>query len=215
MTLTGIVGLNGTKNLTTQANGAITVTTNDQKSSGYAIVPAFTYFISDKFEAGLALALTKNTSTTDNHLSPGNPNPATVKTATPFNGVGLLGNYYFVNESRFGFYGGLQFAVGGGTARTTNTFLNAPDQTVDTKNSGSTFGLNTGFVYFVRRNWALNASLGVLSFNSLKSETTNAGTTTTSKSSGWVFGVNGVMVNIGVKFFLSGGNGGATTTTTP
>lgn len=216
MTLTGIVGVNGGKSLVTQTNGNVTVTTNDQKTSGFAFVPAFTYFLSDRIEAGIALALTKNTTTSDFHPVTGNPNPATQKVESPLNGAGLLANYYFVNESRFGFYGGLQFGLGGGKGRVTTTYLTAPNTVVETKNSGSTVGLNTGFVYFVRRNWALNASLGLLSFNSTKSVTENGGgTTTTAKNSGWVFGVNGVIVNIGVKFFLSGGNGSATTTTTP
>lgn len=214
MTLTGIVGVSGGKNLVTSTNGNITATTNDQKTSSFAFVPSFTYFLSDRIEAGIALGLTKTTTNSDFHIAPGNPGPATQKVESPFNGVALLGNYYFVNESRFGFYGGLQLGVGGGTQKVTTTFLNAPNTIVETKNSGSTFGLNTGFVYFVRHNWALNASLGLLSFNSTKSETENSGTTTNSKSSGWVFGVNGVMVNIGVKFFLSGGNGAPATTTT-
>lgn len=201
--ITGTIGLGGNKQTTTQeiAQGNQTLPFNTEvKTSQMTILPAASYFLSDNMEAGIALLINKSKNVT-NYLSP-NSNLHDVKKENPLTGLALFGNYYFKSAEKYSCYVGAQLGFGGGTSKVTTTPNNGPTTIVETKNSGSTFGFNTGFLYFVKPNFALNGSLGLLSFNSTKAVSTNNGVTTTTKNGSWAFGVNGVLINIGVKLFL-------------
>jgi hypothetical protein len=217
MAITGTVGFNGSKNsiTTTNVNTSTTTPAFDQKISGFAFVPAFSYFFTDRVEGGLALALTKSTTTNDFHPSGGNPNATrTTKSENPLNGVALFGNYYFRVERNYACYGGIQLGVGSGTGKVTTTPVVGDATIVETQNNGSTFGLNAGFIYFVRSNLAFNTNFGLLSFNNIKTESTSSGTRTNTENSSWVLGVNGIIVNIGLKLFLRTNADAGTTTAT-
>lgn len=204
MALTGTIGFSGSKNLTEETTNNMTVTTWDQTTRGRLIMPAFSYFISEKIEGGLAFILMNSTTMNDYH--PTNSFPSTLKereTVTPFNGVGLFGNYYFKNERKYACYGGIQFGLGSGTSKSTNTYVSDPSTTFESKTSSTTFGFNAGVLYFVRHNLALNANFGLLSINSTTTTSSNAGTDTESKGSNWMVGVNGTVVNIGLKYILN------------
>jgi len=203
--ITGTVGLNGGKNSNSQTDlsNSTTTTTFDQKTSGFAFVPAISYFFSDKIEGGLALAFMKSTTTNNFHPTGGNPNSTnSQKTENPLTAFGLFGNYYFKNENKYSCYAGIQFGIGSGTGKVTTTLVNGNATIVETKNNGSTFGFNTGFLYFVKSNLALNANLGLLSFNTIKTESTSNNTTFNTKNNNWALGVNGIVINIGIKYFL-------------
>ena len=211
MALTGTIGLNGgkTENTSTDIPSSTTVTTFGQKRSGFAFVPAFSYFFTDRIEGGLALAITKSTTTNDFYP----PNVPTAqkeqKIESPLNGVGIFGNYYFRNDRNFACYGGIQFGVGSGNGKTTTTLVNGTSTTTDNKTNLSTFGFNTGLLFFVRENLAFNSNFGLISFNTTKTESTTGDNRTNSTASNWVVGVNGVIVNIGLKYFI-GKTGGMT-----
>jgi hypothetical protein len=205
MAITGTVGLSGNKNSTTQTStiSGTTTPTFDQKTSSFAFVPAFSYFVSNKLEVGVALAIMKSTTNTDFHPQGGNQfATSTTKSENPLNAFGVFANYYLMNEARYAWYVGAQFGIGGGTGKFTNKLVNGTETITETKNNGSIFGLNTGFLYFVKSNLALNANFGLLSFNTIKTESTSNNVTTNTKNSNWVFGVNGVIINIGLKYFL-------------
>jgi hypothetical protein len=216
LAVTGIIGLNGGNSETSQLdmNNSL-AKTSDSKNSSFNLIPSVTYFLSDKLEAGIAFALTNSKSTTN--YVPSSPFPGqTLKqeSKTPLNGFALLANYYFVNNAKFACYGGIQLGMGSGTGETTTTTSTAnpgvnTESTTETKNSGTTFGFNSGFLYFVKSNLAFNASLGLISLNSSKTEnmSTTGVVTSETKGSNWSVGVNGVIVNIGVKWFIMGGSG--------
>lgn len=206
MTITGVVGFNGSNNLTEQTNNTtnITQTTNDQKTKGYAFVPSFGYFLTDKIELAIALAIMKNTTETDFHPTTTFPGATRYRTVeNPLFAYALLANYYITMQKTYACYAGLQLGMGSGTGKTTTEFVDNTKTEVETKNNVSTFGLNGGFIYFVKANMALNANLGLLSFNRTKSESTSNDVTTKTNNGSWAFGVNGVMINIGIKYFLS------------
>lgn len=117
-------------------------------------------------------------------------------------GFGIYANYYFVNEDKFNMYGGLQFGIASGTGKVTTTPFVGNATIVETKNNFSTVGLNMGMLYFIKSNIALNGSVGLLSFNTTKTESTDSGVTTETKNGSWVFGFNGLIINIGVKVLL-------------
>lgn len=205
--ITGTIGLGGNKQTTTQeiAQGNPSQPFNTEiKTSQTTVLPAVSYFVSDKMEAGLALIFNKSKTIT-NYLSP-NANLHDVKNENPLTGLALFGNYYFKSAEKYSCYGGIQLGFGGGTRKVTTTPNNGPTTIVETKINGSTFGFNTGFLYFFKPNFALNGSLGLLSYNSTKSVSTNSGITTTIKNGNWVAGVNGVIINLGVKWFITKAN---------
>jgi opacity protein-like surface antigen len=208
MALTGIIGFNGGKSVTEQTTvpgGAVT-TTNDQKNKGRIIMPAFSYFVTDMIEAGVFVALTKTTQV--NEFPATNPfDQKTRENVNPLTAFGVFGNYYLKTAGPFNCYAGLQFGMGSGTGEVTTTLVNGTSTVVKTKNNGSTFGLNSGFIYFVKSNIALNINFALLSFNSTKAVTTGPGFETETKNSNWAFGVNGIIVNLGLKMFF--GNTGA------
>ncbi len=201
LAFTGTFGLGGSKQENTQTNLNTGVTSNtlDQKTKNLVFLPGVSYFVSDKLEAGIAFIVSKNTQI-NNYPQP-NLNRET-KSENPFTGFGIFGNYYFINQEKFHMYAGLQLGVGSGTGNVTTTQYSGNSTVVETKNNASTFGLNGGFIYFVKSNIALNGSLGLLSFNKLKTSSTSNNNTNKTDSGNWAFGVNGVIINIGVKVFL-------------
>ncbi len=211
LSFTGTVAFGGNKSTYTQmpVNNQ-TAFNNETKTSQMALLPAVGYFVSDRIEAGIGLLISKNTTTTTYVQIPP-PQPNNVYTTkqenvNPMNGFALFGNYYLKNEQLYAWYIGAQILSGGGTSQSTTTKSNGSVSITNSKNSGSAFGFNTGFLYFVRNNVALNGSLGLLSFNSTKNEFTGTnGFRSTTKSGGWAFGVNGLIVNIGVKLFIRKG----------
>jgi opacity protein-like surface antigen len=208
MALTGTIGFNGSKNLSEETSGNNTATTWDQTNRGRLIMPAFSYFVSDKIEGGLGLMLMSTKTMNDYHPNIILPNTVVKReTTSPFNGVLLFGNYYFKNEEKFACYGGVQLGVGSGTSTTETTLGDNTVNKTDVKNSGSTFGFNFGFLYFVRHNLALNANFGLVSFNSNKSSYTQGNTEYKTQNSDWTVGVNGTVVNIGLKFLLNRSQG--------
>ncbi|MCC6817989.1 MAG: outer membrane beta-barrel protein [Bacteroidia bacterium] len=206
MALTGTIGFNGSKNLTEEKDNTtnLTETTWDQTNRGRAIVPAFSYFVSDAIEVGLGLAFINSTTKNDYH--PNSSFPGTVKEReyrNPFTGFAILGNYYFKNERKYACYGGLQIGLGGGTGTTETTTVDGTTTKFESKSKGSTFGFNFGLLYFVRHNLALNANFGLLSLNSTTTTSSNNNIDSETKSSNWVVGVNGTIINIGLKFLLN------------
>lgn len=201
--LTGTFGLGGNKqkNEQTPPSGT-TITTTDQKTKQFLFLPAIGYFVTDKIEAGIVVGIQRNT--TINKYQPPSAT-SEIKNENPLNGGGLYGNYYFISQEKFYMYGGIQLLMAGGTGKVTTSFYNGPTTIVETKNKMSSFGLNSGFLYFIKPNLALNGTVGLLAFNSVKTESTNSGTTTKTHNNNWAFGVNGLLINIGVKAFFGKG----------
>jgi len=197
---TGNIGARGNTQKVEVNNGGFVSRPTDQKTSAFVFLPAVSYFLKDNIEAGAGLLISKTT-TTNNYEQPNFAKE--VKTETPLNGILLFGNYYFKAAEKFSMYGGVQLGVASGKGKTTTTPFNCPTTIVETKNTGSTFGFNMGFLYFIKPNLALNGTLGLLSLTKNKAVTTNGNVTTESNTSNWVVGVNGVIINIGVKIFMA------------
>lgn len=201
--LTGTFGLGGNKQKNEQTPPqSPTVTTTDQKSKQFLFLPAIGYFVTEKIEAGIVLGISRNT-TVNQYQPPGNTKE--IKSENPLNGGGLYGNYYFINQEKFHMYGGVQLLMASGTGKVTTTPYNGATTVVETKNKMSSVGLNSGFLYFIKPNLALNGTVGLLAFNSVKTESNNAGTLIKTNNNNWTFGVNGLLINIGVKAFFGKG----------
>lgn len=167
--LTGSLGYNSTD------NGAAIST----KTSTFGIMPSIQYFIQDNISLNAGLGFQSNTTST------GGTNTFE---GTSF-GFGVGANYYFM-KGQFSPFLGLGITYDMGTQKT-------PPSTIETKVNTLGINLMPGINYFLAKNWAINATVGRLGFNSVS---TTVGSAASVSSSDFGLNVNLASVGFGVSY---------------
>ncbi|RZJ31852.1 MAG: porin family protein [Flavobacterium sp.] len=161
--ITGSVGFNSSK-------------TGDAKSNGFDVSPSIGFFVSDNIAVGGRVGYN---STTTNSGAPG----ADDAKSSTFS-IGGFGRYYATPASQFSMFVelGLNYH---------STTENAGDGFDDVKSTGFGIALAPGISYFVSDNWALEASIAALSYNTDKPDFDGAESTNN-------FGLNVDLSNVSV-----------------
>jgi len=157
--------------------------TNNEKdgfsSSAYMFGPQVGYMLGEK--AGVGINLNFNGSTVNSNDNQESVTKMTGWTIEPFF------RYYFAGTGDFSFFGDAKVGFGGG-----NTTFSEKDEE-DLKSTYSNFGINLapGVQWWFNESWSMNASVGVLGYNS---ETDNTDLDkefqTTTNSFGLIAGFN-------------------------
>ena len=159
------------------ANGDIFVTgsvgftsesTGDFKSNSFNITPMVGFMVSDNIAIGGMLGYMSETS--DQDLS-GEGDVFEVKTNT-FS-IGAFGRYYATPASDFSFFGQASFAY-----LTSSTEIDFPGSE-EAKSTGFGLEIAPGVSYFIGSNWAIEATIGALSYNTVKPDGDDAESTDT------------------------------------
>ncbi|WP_306353875.1 outer membrane beta-barrel protein [Flavobacterium sp. '19STA2R22 D10 B1'] len=153
--VTGSVGFNSQK-------------TGDLKTNGFTFTPKVGYFVTENIAVGVGLGIT--TSKTDRPFAGIDERKTTVFSAEVF------GRYYMSPASKFSLFG--ELAVGFGNTKIkdiTSTPLGS--LSTESKNNGFNVGFAPGVNYFIAKNFALEATFGVLSYNSSKPDVDGAEST--------------------------------------
>lgn len=140
--------------------GFSSTSTGDVKDNTFTISPKAGLFVSDNIAVGVELAYTSRNE--DDGIAP------EIKT-TAF-GIGAFARYYATPASDFSFVAEL----GAG-------YLTAKQEqgAFDGKANGFVIALTPGVSYFISSNFALEASIGELSYNTVKPDATGAESTDT------------------------------------
>ena len=152
--ISGTVGFSSTK-------------TGDFKTDSFTIMPGVGFFVSDNIAIGGTIGYTSGTSTQD--LS-GAGDFFDVKTNAFV--VGAFGRYYATPASDFSFFGELSVAYSTAKSEVDGTDL-------ESKANGFGIGVSPGVSYFISSNFALEASIGALSYNTTKPDFDGAESTNT------------------------------------
>ncbi|MDQ7916716.1 outer membrane beta-barrel protein [Mesonia sp. MT50] len=147
---------------------------DDSKENSFNISPRFGYFVNERIAVG-AQAGYSNQKVEDS-------NGFDVVDNSTFT-VGVFGRYYFMPAQRFSFFG--ELGLGYGTTKDIN----------DNKVNGINVGVAPGLSYFVSKHFALEATFGILGYNSVKRDASGAEAT---KS--FDFGVNMDDINLGLIY---------------
>jgi outer membrane protein W len=152
--------------------------TGDFKNNSFTIAPSVGFFVTDNISIGGRIGYTSATGDQD---VTGDGDIFEVKTSTIE--VGAFGRYYTTPSSDFSFFGELGVA-----------YMSQKSELTDVDGSDSTtngFGiaLSPGVSYFISSNFALEASIGALSYTSVKPDADGAESTNT-------FGLNVDLTNI-------------------
>jgi len=150
-------------------------TTGDAKENTFDVSPSVGFFVSDNIAIGARLGYM---STKTNSGLPGEDDA----TANTFS-IGAFGRYYATPASQFS-----MFVELGANYHSTTTNSGAPGEE-DAKNNGFGIALSPGVSYFMSENWALEASIAALSYNTDKPDFDGAESTNT-------FGLNVNLTNI-------------------
>ena len=150
--LSGSVGVNSEK-------------TGEDKASGFNFSPRAGFFVTDNIAVGVALGFS---STKQEDSSP------IEDKKTDFS-AGVFGRYYFTPASKFSVFGQLGVNMNSYKNESTN---NVSGLTLSSKGSGFGVALAPGVSYFLSNHFALEATWGVLGFDSSKPDATGADTTT-------------------------------------
>ena len=160
--------------------GAVTFgSTNDknteEKTNSFEIAPQVNYFLTENISLGARIGFasakeeTAGTDTSDiSSLS-----------------FGLAGRYYFTPASKFSLFGQLGF----------NYFTETDNLPVEVKTNGFDAGVALGLNYFVSSNFSIEATAGLLNYESSKEDTTGA-----ENVSGFAFGGDWRAVSFGVNY---------------
>ncbi len=128
--------------------------TGDNKSNGFTLSPRLGFFVSKNLAFGANASVTRAKS--ENGL-----NESTTLGAS----IGGFSRYYFTPTRKFSFFG--QIGAGFNTSKT--------ESGVDeTKENGFNISASPGLSYFLTKHFALEASLGLLTYNSRKPDTEGA-----------------------------------------
>lgn len=150
---------------------------NGDKTTSFTFRPKVGYFVTSNVAIGLNLGFTstkRDFGTTDSKSS-------------SFN-VGAFGRYYFKPANQFSMFLNLGFDYMG----TKNEIGPA-----ETKENGFEIGLAPGFNYFITNRLALEASIGLLGFSSMKPDVQGAEATT---NFDFNVGINSISFGLLYKF---------------
>lgn len=128
---------------------------NGDKVNEFNISPKAGYFVTNNIAVGLSLGYTNSKTEESGEAD------------TKFNTfeVGAFGRYYFTPASQFSIFG--QLGLGYSTSK-------AEQGDAETKFNGFNVGLAPGISYFVSKNIALEATFGLLGYQSVKNDDTDA-----------------------------------------
>ncbi|KIA90765.1 outer membrane beta-barrel protein [Kaistella jeonii] len=163
---TETVGFNKGNTFMTGAVGYSSQKEGDFKNDSFTIAPSVGYFVTSNVAVGARLEYMNATATTK-VLDKEFKNKSDVFTA------GLFGRYYWMPASRFSIFSELN--VNYATAKT--TVDNGIGGTIDSKANGFGFGIAPGVNYFLSKNFALEASVGILNYSSVKPDADGAEST--------------------------------------
>ncbi len=128
--------------------------TGDFKSDSFNISPQVGFFVSDNIAIGAFIAYTSESG--DQVLE-----DTAFEVKTTAIAAGAFARYYATPTSDFSFFG--QFEVGYVSAKS-----EVEGTDFESKANGFALGLSPGISYFISSNWALEASMGALSYSSVK-----------------------------------------------
>ncbi len=172
------------------AVGFGTESTGDQKSNTFTFSPRAAYFVTNNIAVGLALGLNGTKEEDIVGLT------STEDKTTKFS-VGAFGRYYFTPASKFSVFGQLGFNVNNSKIESSST-TGGTTVTSETKSNGFDIALAPGISYFVSDHFAIEASWGMLKYETTKPDAP-AGFTAESTDS-FDFGLNLDSINFGLVY---------------
>ncbi len=128
---------------------------NDSKVQKFSLIPRFGYFVNDFVAVGGRLGY--------NYGTTKDPDGNKIEENNTFT-IGIFGRYYLLPGSKFSPFG--EIGVGYGTTSDIN------DHTVNGINAAFAPGLS----YFISRHFALEATFGILSYNTVEPKSGNGST---------------------------------------
>ncbi|NBL64477.1 outer membrane beta-barrel protein [Flavobacterium sp. NST-5] len=149
--------------------------TGDEKSTGFEVAPSFGVFVSPNIAIGGRLGFVSE-----------KEEDATDELTTSALSIGAFGRYYFTPASKFSVFG--ELAVEYVTANVDNGI-------VDVDANGFGVQLAPGISYFIAKNFAIEASWGVLNYNTAKPDIDGAEST-----NNFEFGLNMRDINFGLIY---------------
>ena len=141
--------------------------TGDVKSDSFTVSPGVGFFVSDNIMIGGQLGYTSNSEDQD-IFDDGDLYEVKTTTFT----VGAFGRYYATPKSDFSVFGELGFVYA-----TAKQEVDGFDGEAKVNGFGAAF--TPGISYFIGDHWALDATIGELSYTSLKPDTDGADATNT------------------------------------
>ena len=145
------------------------------KVNEFNVSPKAGYFVTDNIAVGLSLGYTNGKTEEDG---------AEDIKINEFE-VGAFGRYYFTPASQFSIFG--ELGVGYGT-------IKQEQGDAEAKYNGFNVGLAPGVSYFISKNFALEATVGLLGYKSVKNDDTDA------KADNFDLGLNLGDVNFGLVY---------------
>ncbi|TQD36308.1 porin family protein [Haloflavibacter putidus] len=127
---------------------------DDSKANNFNIAPRFGYFINDFVALGAKIGFSSEKREATNGQELYNNQSLT---------LGVFGRYYLLPGNRFSVFG--EIGVGFGTIKNTTT---------DSRFNGVNASFNPGLSYFISESFAIEANLGVISYDSVKQDINGA-----------------------------------------
>lgn len=162
-------------------------TTGDVSQSQFTIAPRVGFFVSDNIALGLELGYVSTTSDVGEYDPFLGEYSYEVKNNTF--AIGGFARYYSTPANDFSFFGQLSVAYASSKRE-----VSLPGTTAD-KANGFNIGLAPGISYFISDNFALEATIGLLSYNTAKPDYEGAESTDT-----FNIGLNLNNINIGATY---------------
>lgn len=132
------------------------------ENNTFTIAPSVGYFVNPNIAIGARAGYT-NSKSTDVVAT------VNIKNVTDTFKVGAFGRYYWTPAARFSLFGELNANYG--NLKYTNTVGSV---STDYKANGFDMGLAPGVSYFISKNFALEATWGILNYNSIKPDVAGA-----------------------------------------
>ncbi len=147
---------------------------DDSKENTFNISPRFGYFLNDFIAVGAQAGYSKQKEE--------NANGDDVVDNSTFT-IGAFGRYYLMPAQKFSFFG--ELGLGYGTTEDID----------DNKVNGVNIAVAPGLSYFVSKHFALEATFGILGYNSVKKDESGAESTDS-----FDFGLNMDDINLGLIY---------------
>lgn len=132
-----------------------------EEGNRFTIAPSVGFFVSPNFALGARVGYV-------NEKFSGNDTEIFENKTETFT-VGAFGRYFWTPVNRFSLFGEVNASYG--NIKYTNTYDNV---SFDSKADGFEMGIAPGINYFITKNFALEATWGVLSYNSIKPDADGA-----------------------------------------
>ncbi|MBA5246003.1 porin family protein [Marnyiella aurantia] len=168
----------------TGAIGYTSAKQNNFEESTFTVAPSVGHFVSPNIAVGARVGYTNGTM---------EDTFATVVVSEEVDAItaGVFGRYYTTPASRFSLFGELN--VNYANAKYTDN--NGITAATETKYNGFNFGIAPGVNYFINKNFALEAAVGVLSYSTMKEDVAGAEAVDT-----FNFGLNFTDVTLGLVY---------------